>query len=298
MNAFIPTSSKLSCVPLYAAMDLNYETVSFLGTGTLITFNKLDLIVTAAHVLDNENRFELIVAGPQKPILFNRRVLMTSVRPGLTRQTDPMDFCCMSLSPDEAAQIRVRFRFIDWHREALIDVPPIEWPHKIMGYPDTENILQEETIRLSANCLSIEAMEDRSVIQHAPWDGIKAHPTWYLGLRYDPRPLEKRAVQPKVKSLHGCSGGAMWRTTGPRVVGYAGMVLQCHSPKPRRTGERIVYGFRSQAMNDILSCWFRRGQLSIDRVDSSIPGRDQHGLRNHPSTAPRRLIALEAPSPY
>jgi len=128
-----------------------------------------------------------------------------------------------------------------------------------VGYPDDANLLNADDDVLPANCLSLPVMEDWRVIQHAPDVGIKRHPASYIGLRYDPRLLEQQKARPKVKSLHGCSGGAIWRTDGKRDLGLAGMVTQCMSPTARRTGERIIYGLRSNLMNDVMHSWIRQG---------------------------------------
>ena len=261
MSSYLETQQRLECCPLYAATDPMTDTIEFLGTGTLVTFRGFDLLVTAAHVIENGRKFILMVAGPEEPLLLNRSALVTPLQPGQTRQTDPFDFCVISLLPDEAARLRSKCRFIEWEREALTDVPSREWPHRFMGYPDTDNRPKIDIKTLTANCLRVDAMEDRSVIQHATAPGIKRYPTWYLGLRYDPRLLEPQSTRPKVKSLHGCSGGAIWRTDGSLILGFAGIVVQCHSPKPRPTGERIVYGFRAKSLDDLLSRWIEGGHL-------------------------------------
>lgn len=260
-DTFMPTSERLSSVPLYALTDPKADSVEFLGTGTLVRIQNRDILVTAAHVIENGRKFILMVAGPEKPVLVNRPALVTPVQPGLSRGTDPLDFCVIRLSPKEAEALQTRCRFVEWEQEALTDVPRIAWPHKITGYPDTDNDPARDSKTLLANCLRVDAMEDRRVIRHAPWPGVKAHPSWYVGLRYDPRLLEKRRARPKVSSLHGCSGGAIWRTDGTRTLGFAGILIQCQSPKARRTGERVVYGFRAKAMDDLLKHWIEKEAL-------------------------------------
>ena len=258
---FTPTSERLSSVPLYAVTDPKEDTVEFLGTGTLVRILGRELLVTAAHVIENGRKFILMVAGPKVPVILNRPALVTPVHPGLTRDTDPLDFCVIRLTPQEVDALQTRCRFVQWEQEALTDVPRIAWPHKITGYPDTDNDAKRDSKTLPAHYLRVDAMEDRRVIRHAAWPGVKAHPSRYLGLRYDPRLLEKRDSRPKVSSLHGCSGGAIWRTDGTYTLGFAGVLIQCQSPKARRTGERIVYGFRAKAMDDLLRHWIEKGLL-------------------------------------
>lgn len=63
------------------------------------------------------------------------------------------------------------------------------------------------------------------MVRHAPWPGVKEHPSWHIGMRYDPRLFEPQHKRPKIKSLHGCSGGPIWRTNGDQIMGFAGVVI-------------------------------------------------------------------------
>jgi hypothetical protein len=251
----------LSSVPLYAKTDPTENTVEFLGSGTLVRFRNRDLLVSAAHVVENGRKFSLMVAGPRYPVIIDRPALLTPIAPGLTRETDPLDFCAYQLLPEETEKLTSVCRFIDWENEAITDVSEANFTHKVTGYPDTANDIKPTTKSVRVNCLRVDVTEDPNVIRHAPWPGMKAHPTWYIGLRYDPRSLERRETRPKVPSLHGCSGAAIWRTDKIRTLGFAGIVTQCLSPKPRRTGERLFYGLRAIAINDLLTAWIDGGHL-------------------------------------
>ena len=132
-DTLMPTSERLSSVPLYALTDPKADSVEFLGTGTLVRIQDHDILVTAAHVIENGRKFILMVAGPNVPLLLNRPVLVTPVHPGLTRDTDPLDFCVIGLSSKEADALRTRCRFVEWEQEALVDIPRIALPHKITG---------------------------------------------------------------------------------------------------------------------------------------------------------------------
>ena len=261
MTNSTPAHIFLECVPLYAMKNPKIGDVDFLGTGTLVSVQGRDLLVTAAHVIQNENTYVLVVAGPEEPIFINGSALLTPIHEGLTRESDPLDFCAIRLTSDDAKVLRARCRFVEWDYEALLDLPIVGCPHRLMGYSDTDSVPNQRMKTLPVNCMRVDVMEDRRVVQHAPWPGMKAHPTWHIGMRYDPRPLEPQHKRPKIKSFHGCSGGAIWRTDGNQIMGFAGIVVQCQSPKPRPTGERIIFGFRAKAMNDLLMHWIARGHL-------------------------------------
>lgn len=254
-----PPGKPISCVPLYGMFDPNTDAVDFMGSGTLVRFRGRPLLITAAHVIENGRKFHLMIGGPNPPVRIVRPALLTPVQPGLKRDTDPMDFCVIQLSSAEADAMQTCFRFIEWEQEALLNIPEKAFPHKTTGYPETANDVNVESKTLAVNCLQVDMMEDRNTVCHAPWPDVKAHPFWYIGLRYDPRLLEKRDLHPKVSSLHGCSGGEIWRTDGTRTLEFAGILIQCLSNKPRRTGERIFYGFRANAINDILQVWLDKG---------------------------------------
>lgn len=251
----------LECVPLYAMINPKYGLVDFLGTGTLVRIQGYYLLVTAAHVIQNGAKYILMVAGPEETLLINRSALVTPIQDGLTRESDPLDFCVIRLTPKEAMVLRKRCRFVEWEDEALMDMPIVGCPHRLMGYSDTDSVPNHRMKTLPVNCMRVDVMEDRRVVQHAPWPGVKAYPAWHIGMRYDPRPLEPQHKRPKIKSFHGCSGGAIWRTDGDQIMGFAGIGVQCQSPRPRPTGERIIFGFRAKAMDDLLMYWIARGHL-------------------------------------
>jgi hypothetical protein len=254
---YLPTGERVPCVPLYAVTDPESDTVEFLAAGTLLRFRGTPLLATAAHVIDNGQRFILLIAGPEKPVHLNRPALATPVRDGMTRETDPLDFCVVALTEEEAESLSTRCRFVEWEQEALLDIPAVPLPHRIMGYPDVDNDANDDAQTLAANAQRIDVVEDRDLIVHSHSQDYSKHPRWYIALRYDPRQLEKQPTKPKVPTLHGFSGGSIWRTDGSDTQGFAGIVTE--SNPPRRTGERLVYGFRSTAMNDLLYKWTEDG---------------------------------------
>ena len=253
--------TRFECVPLYAMTDTESDVVEFLGTGTLIRVQGRDLLVTAAHVIQNGKKYTLMIAGPEEPLLLKRSSLVTPIQDGLTRESDPLDFCVIRLTPEETVALRTRCRFVEWENDALMDMPLGACPHRMTGYTETDAVPNYQMHTLPIIYSRIDVMEDRRVVQHAPWPGVKAHPTWHIGMRYDPRLLKPQQKRPKIKSLHGCSGGAIWRTDGDRVLGFAGIVVQCQSPRPRPTGERIIFGFRAKAMDDLLMHWIAGGHV-------------------------------------
>lgn len=248
MKHFRPISTRVSCVPLYAITESN--TVEFLGSGTLVLFQGRPILATAAHVVDNGKKFILLLCGAETPVRLTRPCLCTPVRNGMTRQTDPLDLCVIPLTQEEAVAIYERCQFIDWKKDAVLDVPPNCYPHKIMGYPEINNIPTEHQNTLPANILRIDVFEDHKLIRHAGMLEYKKHPRWYIGLKYDPSIIEKQAAKPKVDTIHGFSGGSIWRTDGTRMIGFAGIVTE--SLPPSRNGQRIIYGLRAPLMNDIL----------------------------------------------
>ena len=256
-----PAQALLKCVPLYAIKDPKTGDVDFFGTGTLVRIRGLDLLVTAAHVIQNGSKYILMVAGPETPLLLNRSALVTPVHNGLTRESDPMDLCVIRLTSKEAAALRTRCRFIEWGNEALMDMPLFICPHRLLGYSEIDAIPNYSQKTLPIICSRIDFIEDRRVVKHAPWPEVRENPARFVGLRYDPRLLNPQEKRPKIKSLHGCSGGAIWRTDSHQVRGYAGMVVQCQSPRPRPTGERIIFGIRAKTMDGILTQWITRGFL-------------------------------------
>lgn len=256
-----PAQALLECVPLYAIKDPKTGDVDFLGTGTLVRLRGLYLLVTAAHVIQNGSKYVLMVAGPETPLPINRSALVTPVQKGLTRDSDPLDFCVIRLTSEEAAVLRTRCRFVEWEYEALMDLPHFVCAHRLIGYSETDNVPNHQARTLPIIYTRVNVMEDRRAVQHAPWPSVKAHPAWHIGLRYDPRLLKRQNKRPILKSLHGYSGGAIWRIDEERVLGFAGIIIQCLSPRPRPTGERIIFGFRAKAMNDLLMHWIARGHL-------------------------------------
>ncbi len=258
-SSYSPVSEPLCCVPLYAMLDTGEA--DFRGSGTLVRFWGNPLLVTAAHVIDNGRKFlRMMIGGPNPAVAIDRPALVTPVRAGLTRATDPLDFCVIRLTISEADRIQSLFQFVEWEREALTESPCANgFPHRITGYPETGNMPNYDTAKLRANCLQVDVKEDRVAMRHAPWPDMKANPHEYIALRYDPRLLSKRQYQPKVPSMHGCSGGGIWRTDTIKPLGFAGILIQCQSPIPRRTGERLVYGFRAKAMDDLLTDLHQKG---------------------------------------
>jgi hypothetical protein len=248
-----PTTETVPCVPLYGVTDPARDIVEFFGTGTLLHYRGRYIIATAAHVIERDQKFILLVAGPESPLVLNGAAQVTPVRSGKTRNTDPLDFCAIDLSPENVAALSSRCHFIDLEADGVWDIPTIPFPHKIMGYPEDGNLPPPDKKTLPANGLRIDLMEDREIIQHGPDSDYREHPTWYIGLRYDPRNVEPQGRQPKVTTLHCFSGGAIWRTTGSHLIGFAGIVTE--SLEPRRTGERLVYGVRSRAIRDLLTTW-------------------------------------------
>ena len=243
----------MPCVPIYGAIDPAHEVVEFYGTGTLLKFKGRHIIATAAHVIQRDTKFTLLLPGPEIPLVLKGPAQVTPLRSGRTRLTDPLDFCAIDLTPENVQALTVRCKFIDLVEDGVWDIPPLPCPHKIMGYPEDANIPDTSMHHLPINALRLDVMEDRNIIQHGPDDDYREHYAWYLGLRYDPRELEPQGIQPKVSTLHGFSGGAIWRTNGEQLVGFAGILTE--SPEPRRTGERLIYAIRARTICDLLEKW-------------------------------------------
>ncbi len=250
---YVPTSERVQCVPLYGVIDPKTDEVEFFGTGTLLRYRDRHIIGTAAHVIERDRKFLLLIAGPETPLCLNGSAQVTPLRSGRTRQTDPLDFCAIDLDDEHVEALLTRCDFIDVETDAVRDIPPVPFPHKIMGYPEDGNDPKRDRKLLPANGLRLDVMEDRDIIQHGPDDDYREHPSWYLGLRYDPRNLEPQDQQPKVKTVHGFSGGPAWRTDGSNLIGFAGIITE--GPEPLKSGERLLYAVRARAICDLLERW-------------------------------------------
>jgi hypothetical protein len=86
------------CVPLYGVTDPGRDTIEFFGSGTLLHYQGRYIIASAAHVIDRTHNFDLLVAGPRRPLILSGAAQTTRIRPGKTRATDPLDFCAIDLS--------------------------------------------------------------------------------------------------------------------------------------------------------------------------------------------------------
>ncbi len=206
------------------------------------------IVLTAAHVI--EKRRDLFLRGPLEVIPINGLRKVSRVRPGQMRNTDPMDLGVVHLDPPESKMLSLGCSFVEFERDALVDVPDEPSFHRIEGYAASNNIPNVHERSLPALLDGIDVKEDRSILAHAHAQDYRDYPERFLGLRYDPRHLEGGPSRPRVDTLHGFSGGAVWRTDGKTIIGLAGIVTE--SDPPRRTGERLIFGIRSGQIREML----------------------------------------------
>ena len=129
MKDYSPTNEAIACFPLYTSPGPAGDAVDFVGTATLIQFNSSCLIATAAHVIDHGRALHL--RGQNQVLEIGQRRWVSRVRPGLTRETDPIDLGVVQLNTQEKDILSSGGRFIDFRREALLDIPATACLHKI-----------------------------------------------------------------------------------------------------------------------------------------------------------------------
>lgn len=249
MSEYSTTEDYITCLPMYELQNPAEDTVVFLGTATLGRFGTKHFILTAAHVIDE--RRVLLLRGPDDVIYINRPRIVSRLRPKLTRFTDPIDLGVVHLQPDEIKKLSASCRFVDFETEAVCDIPAEPCSHRIEGYSESNNIPDVHSRSLPAFRQRVDMKEDPNILIHAHEQDYKDHPHFFLGLRYDPRDLEGSSSQPKVDTFHGFSGGAIWRTEGKVVIGFAGMVTE--GAPPRRTGECLLFGIRAGFIRERLA---------------------------------------------
>ena len=240
--------SALMCIPVYGVKDWHVcNDFDFLGTGTLIRFGARFIMLTAAHVIDKVDA--IAIAGFSPPLVLKRPAGITANRVG------QLDVDAIDLANVDAHFRGSRFSFVEWSKIDVNWDREIRSPFcRIIGYPSFKNAARQDAQMLTACFIDVSVLEDEKVVIHSPKREIATHRDWYIGLRYDPRMLKKKFIKrPKIKAFNGFSGGSVWQYGMNGVWNLAGVVIECHSPNPTKTGGTELGTYRDIETNRFAS---------------------------------------------
>lgn len=257
---------KQELVPIFRVPRSDQNQIDSHATATLMRFKDAFFIATASHVFRHNDIGAIMLAGPSGILTFTRPATVTNPT-GYDRESDPIDFAVVLLTPSEKNFLSRDYRFLD-----PMNLPPLDHDDRhafchFVGYPCSRNVPRIAESILPSELFRVDAKTDKQLLKHSETPRHKSVPEDYIALRYDPRrthPDPQHPV-PRLKDLAGMSGGAIYAGLSPAddIVTrrkhtshhYIGMLLQ-KSPRKRPGGEVLVYGLSLLAIQKILRQWF------------------------------------------
>jgi len=153
-------------------------------------------LVTAAHVLDENEQTTLYVGGADELIELS----------GPSKRHDTFDFGFLDISdtpPDQWS----RYRFVSTPDVDVDDIPSDHTLYAFLGYPETKNKpLPGRKFRLSTTAFTLvgSTLERYASLQLNP-------PTHFVGEFDRKRQIDSEGRLATGPNPHGISGGGMWR---------------------------------------------------------------------------------------
>jgi hypothetical protein len=193
--------------PIYGINDRNQP--QLLGSSILLRLRTRAVLVTAAHVLDENKRTTLYFGGAEQLI----QLVGPSyrVRPTLPdRQEDTFDFGFIDISETEPNQWS-RYRFVTPNDLDVDDVPVAPTLYAFVGYPETRNrLLMGRKFQLSTTAFVLlpSASERYSPLGLNPL-------THFVGEFDRQEQVDSKKGVLTGPDPKGISGGGVWRMGQP-----------------------------------------------------------------------------------
>ncbi len=193
--------------PIYGINDRDKP--QLVGSSILLRLPTRALLVTAAHVLDENKRTTLYVGGAEQLVQLvgpSYRVLP----PASGRQGDTLDFGFIDIS-DTAPDQWIRYRFVTPNDLDVDDVPVAHTLYGFVGYPETRNRpLLGRKFQLSSTAFVLvpSALE--------PYTALGLNPlTHFVGEFDQQKQFDAKKGIVTGPDPHGISGGGVWRMGQP-----------------------------------------------------------------------------------
>jgi len=90
MRHYPKTSEKINTVPLFVKRG-GFQDIDFRGSGTLVTFGGRYFLCTAAHVLGENEKHDLILGGCSPAIPLTRPFMRNRLEEGIGIHLDPIE---------------------------------------------------------------------------------------------------------------------------------------------------------------------------------------------------------------
>lgn len=177
--------------------------VLHIGSSILINIGDSNIIVTAAHVLDEKMNGTLFMVEKRKSIPLNFDFYRTYIEQENTRESDGFDFAFTLLEKSIVSQFET-YRFINVEEIDQNFDSTIKRFYTFLGYPGTKNNYYKIT-KPTAHSLNMP------IIENDLYSECHIDPNQYIAIKYDEKNTfnEKNKKYPFPKP-YGLSGGGVW----------------------------------------------------------------------------------------
>lgn len=261
---------KQELVPISRVPPSGIDDLDAHATGTLMHYEGKFFLATASHVFmpSNPDRqlSALMVSGPSGTLILKRAATIIDSG-GCSRESIPIDFGIIRLTPEEAERLSRDFLFLDVMSIQLLEHKGRTADCHIAGYPAAENEPRRGDNQLLAELYRIDATTDEMLLRHSRIGRHKAAPEDYIAIRYDPRRTTPKPgnTAHRPKTFKGMSGGAIYAGHIAQAIppsempitsrNYIGMFIEADDKQ--RSGVICAYGLSTHAIQKILNHWFR-----------------------------------------
>ena len=128
---------KAGVCPIFRS--LGDDTIEQFGSGVLFRIGKTHFLLTAAHVLDDNKKYELLIPGEREIIPLNGHYAGMRMPESGNRYDDRYDVAYIRFEDDYVSEINSRLMFLNAQDCDPFDVSAPEDTYLVVGYPAAES---------------------------------------------------------------------------------------------------------------------------------------------------------------